>query len=97
MDSHESLIVAGDGRDTSHDPSSTPVSNEENTGPPPVSETPDGGGEGGDAREGGGVGIEGNAPPAGDAAVPEKLADDVMKPPLWKRVLFRVIPALERS
>lgn len=29
--------------------------------------------------------------------VPEKLADDVMKPPLWKRLLFRVIPKLEKS
>lgn len=32
-----------------------------------------------------------------EASVPEKLADDVMLPPLWKRMLFRVFPSLERS
>ena len=32
-----------------------------------------------------------------EAAVPEKLADDVIRPPLWKRVLYGVFPALERS
>ena len=32
-----------------------------------------------------------------EAAVPEKLADDVVKPPLWKEMLYRVFPALERS
>ncbi len=35
--------------------------------------------------------------PVSDAAVPEKLADDVMRPPLWKRTLYKVIPALEKS
>lgn len=37
------------------------------------------------------------AKPDPEASVPEKLADDVMRPPLWRRVLYRVIPALEKS
>ncbi len=32
-----------------------------------------------------------------EAAVPEKLADDVILPPLWKRVIFRAFPKLEKS
>lgn len=34
---------------------------------------------------------------AQEAAVPEKLADDEISLPLWKRLLYRVFPALERS
>ena len=32
-----------------------------------------------------------------EAAVPEKLADDEIKLPLWQRLLFRVFPKLQRS
>ena len=46
-------------------------------------------------EEGGG---EAEKPATLEAAlVPEKLADDVMKPPLWQRVLYHVFPRLERS
>ena len=31
------------------------------------------------------------------ASVPEKLGDDVMRPPLYLRLLYRVFPQLERS
>jgi hypothetical protein len=36
-------------------------------------------------------------PVVNEASVPEKLADDVMLPPLWKRMLYRVFPSLEKS
>ena len=36
-------------------------------------------------------------PVVNEASVPEKLADDVMLPPLWRRLLYRVFPSLERS
>lgn len=46
-----------------------------------------------------GEGEGGEQPTTSDEAalVPEKLADDVMKPPLWRRVLYRVFPKLEKS
>lgn len=34
---------------------------------------------------------------AAETSVPEKLADDVMRPPLYKRLFYRVFPQLERS
>ncbi len=41
---------------------------------------------------------EGEAATTEEAAlVPEKLAEDVMKPPLWRRMLYRIFPKLERS
>ena len=40
---------------------------------------------------------EAAARPSEAAHVPEKLADDVIRPPLWKRVLYGVFPSLERS
>lgn len=39
---------------------------------------------------------EAAARPSEAAHVPEKLADDVIRPPLWKRVLYGVFPSLER-
>lgn len=46
--------------------------------------------------EGGGGGT-GGEPQTSESTVPEKLADDVIKPPLWQRVLYTVIPQLEKS
>ena len=41
---------------------------------------------------------EDKKPAASEAAiVPEKLADDVMKPPLWRQVLYKIFPKLEKS
>lgn len=39
----------------------------------------------------------GGGPEITEASVPEKLADDVIRPPLWRRVLYGVFPALEKS
>lgn len=51
-----------------------------------------------DSVAGGAEEATGDAQPlVGEAAVPEKLADDVVKPPLWKRVLYTIIPALEKG
>lgn len=41
--------------------------------------------------------VEAAIPVTTEAAVPEKLADDVIRPPLWKRVVYGVFPALEKS
>ena len=36
-------------------------------------------------------------PPDKEAGEPEKLADDVILPPLWRRVLYYLFPKLQRS
>lgn len=41
--------------------------------------------------------VEEKAAPEDEAAVPEKLADDVMKLPRWKRVLYHLFPKLQKS
>ena len=38
-----------------------------------------------------------SVPKVDEAAVPEKLADDVVKLPLWRRVLYTMYPKLQKS
>ncbi len=54
----------------------------------------DGGeGDGDDGEDGG----DGAAKQDLEAAVPEKLADDVVKRPIWKKIVFGIVPSLEKS
>lgn len=101
MASNENLVVAtGEHQATERgetDPSSdnpADVEKGDMGADPLISESPEGTGAGEDqAGKGGATGED----PLASEAVPEKLADDVIMPPLWKRVLFTIIPALEKS